>query len=160
MITNQQATNLETRAAAARGRLRQDKTDPLLINLEDGRLMPNVPNIRKNPKYVIYSGDFQASKEERMLWLASVGRRSGARRVVDSREAEPFDIATASKTELADFALTEYGEDLKTDGVDIRIIRAQVKKLATQFNTMVEQSLATAAASKGRIGAGDASDLV
>lgn len=81
---------------AYRARNRQNAKDPLLINLKDGRLIPNVPQLggRKekrdgtgkviqtgivpHPDYRIYRGDPRASKSERMRILATQGAIEGA----------------------------------------------------------------------------------
>jgi len=122
----------EAKIADARARARQDRGNPLLISTEDGRLLPNIPHIRKNPKYVIYSGNPHANLEERMLYLKSMGRIPGARRVVNSAiddESKPFDIGAATKAELLEFALVEFGQDL--DGKkDIRTLRKEIMNLA------------------------------
>lgn len=148
-ITEQQ----EARLADARTRARQDPKDPLLINLEDGRLMPNVPRIRAKPNYVIYSGSPKDNLETRMLWLQSMGRRPGARRVVntvlDSDEA--FDVGKATKEQLRDFAMQEYMVELNM-GKDIKELRREVVSLAKQHQAMIDNSaskVSTAAAELG-----------
>lgn len=120
----------EDAIAAARARSRQDKVHPFLIHLEDGRLIPNTPLIRKNPKYRVYLGDINATLSERMRFINSgVGRT----KVVDSSEPEPdvFDIGKATKDELVVFAMGTYGVSLAAD-TDIRTLRKQVSDLHKQ----------------------------
>jgi len=138
MITEQ----TEAKVADARARARQDKVNPLLISTEDGRLLPNIPHIRKNPKFVIYSGDVQATLEERMLYLKSMGRAPGARRVVNNAlddDSKPFDVGAATKAEIIEFALIEYGQDLDSK-VDIRTLRKTVMDLAEQRDTLLKKA--------------------
>lgn len=147
MLNDAQAANLEGKIADARARQRQDKSHPLLINIKDGRLMPNVPRIRNNKKaqYVVYTGPAKATLEERMRYLQSMGRNGGRRVVDSSSEDAPFDIGKASKQELVDFALSEYQTQLSLE-TDHRKLRTQVKELAVQHQAMVEKSAAKAAA--------------
>jgi hypothetical protein len=89
-------------------RYSQDKTNPMCINVNDGRLFPNVPNIRKNPDYRVYTGDINASAKERMDYLKSgIGPKRA--RVVVEAEPAPFVVATADKDDLIAFASVEYG---------------------------------------------------
>lgn len=138
MITEQ----TEAKIADARTRARQDKTNPLLISTEDARLLPNIPHIRKNPKYVIYSGNPHATQEERLLYLKSMGRAPGARRVVNTAvddDSKPFDVGTATKAEILDFALVEFGQDL--DGkTDIRTLRKQVVDLSNMREASMKKA--------------------
>jgi hypothetical protein len=140
MLNDAQAGALESKAADARARQRQDKTHPLLINAKDGRLMPNVPRIRNNKKshYVVYTGDPKATLESRMRWLATLSN-NGARRVIDTSAEAPFDLGKASKQELVDFALSEYQTtlDVKTDH---RVLRSQVKMLAEQHDALMSKA--------------------
>jgi hypothetical protein len=130
-----QAANLEERASTSRARVRQDKRDPLLISMKDGMLFPNVPNIRKNPDYIVYRGDPKASDAERMKYVDSMkGGGNGRRRVINTAEA--FDIGTATATELVDFALVEYETELNPASPVITL-RKQVEKLAKQHDAMV-----------------------
>jgi len=89
-------------------RYSQDKANPMCINVNDGRLFPNVPNIRKNPDYRVYTGDINASAKERMDYLKSGIGPKRARAVIDAEPA-PFVVATADKDDLIAFASVEYG---------------------------------------------------
>jgi hypothetical protein len=113
-------------AEAQRNRNRQDKRHPMLINIDDGRLMPNVPRLagrvgsadRKepaipaHPKYRVYTGDLKATHAERMRWLATSGLRAPS--VEDALPLEPFEIMKASREELVTFARENY-PDVKLD---------------------------------------------
>jgi hypothetical protein len=140
MLNDAQAGALESKVADARARQRQDKTHPLLINAQDGRLMPNVPRIRNNKKshYVVYTGDPKATLESRMRWLKTLST-NGARRVIDTSEDAPFDIGKASKQELVDFAIAEYQITLDVN-TDHRKLRGQVKTLAEQHEALLAKA--------------------
>ena len=72
----------EQRMVAARAaRNKQDKKHPFVINIHDGRLLPNVPNLRAHSNYRVYTGDPKASAQERLRFLSVAGHRP---RVVDS----------------------------------------------------------------------------
>lgn len=134
---------------ANRARNAQDRKNPLLINVDDGRLVPNVPQlggrnedkargisqILPHPKYRIYKGDPKASLEARMQYLATSGV-NGRRAVMDSStEADPalpaFDIQKATREDLVLFAMEQYGMALDEDGtMHLTTLRAKVKALA------------------------------
>jgi hypothetical protein len=91
-------------------RYSQDKTNPMCININDGRLMPNVPNVRKNPDYRVYTGDLKASVAERLQYIRTGLGPKRARVVMDApKEEPPFVVATAGKDDLLAFAESEYG---------------------------------------------------
>jgi hypothetical protein len=95
---------------------RQDKKLPFYINVEDGRLVPNVQNVRKMPNYRPYHGDPNADTATRLASLEGHSRTTGTR-VVASRpilDMATFDVATAKKAELLAFAADEY-PDLELD---------------------------------------------
>jgi hypothetical protein len=95
-------------ARAKRGQ--QDAKTPFLINRENGRLLPNVARTAKHRNMIPYTGSVKASLEERMRWIRTGGN---TRRNVTSsapiEELPPFDVSTASKEELIDFAKEEFG---------------------------------------------------
>lgn len=103
---------LEKNVANHRGKTRQNKANPWLIR-DDGMIVPNCPLIAKRPNFRIYRGDINASLEDRMRYLQNLG---GKRRVINSAVASdedaPFDIAKATKDQLAEFALDQFGEIL------------------------------------------------
>lgn len=110
---------------------KQDRKCPLLINIQDGRLIPNVPNIAANIDYRPYRGNPKASLEERMTYIASSLSTGGRPRVIDTSNAdeEVFDIGRASKPELIAFALKEFNTPLP-ESADIRTLRKQIAALA------------------------------
>lgn len=134
-ITDAQEANLSNMLA----RNRQDKTVPFCINVKDGRLMPNVKEIREHVDYRPYKGNYKASLDERMAYLRSGGFGGAAKRAVvpfaeDAPpapvvEEEPFDIAKASKEELVAFAFDQWAEVLSVD-THLTTLRSQVAKLA------------------------------
>jgi hypothetical protein len=124
---------------AAGARPKQDAKFPLLINIDDGRLYPNVPKMRLNPKYVPYGGDVKASKADRLRWLDTMGRSLPSRRrvVMDDSTAPPFDIGKATASEIVEFALTEYGKSLDP-GMNLHTLRATVRKLAQEAGSLAD----------------------
>ena len=113
-------------AAAIAAKKRQDPNMPFLIHRTDGRLMPNTPLMRKHKSLVPYTGSVKASLEERMRYLAT----GSSRRVTlaPPQEEEVFDIGTATKEEILDFALAEYGQQLN-EKAPVHILRGQLNKL-------------------------------
>lgn len=135
-ITEAQEANLSAQIA----RNRQDKQTPFCIHVKDGRLMPNVKEIREHPDYRPYKGNYKASLDERMAYLRSggFGASPGKRAVVPFTEdapgapeveQEPFDIAKATKEELVAFAFDQWTEVLSMD-THLTTLRSQVAKLA------------------------------
>lgn len=135
-----QSETLERQISAVRGRARQDKRNPLLISMKDHLLWPNVPNLRKNKDMILYTGNPKASADERRRYVESMKTgRAGVRAVIDS--SEPFDVAKASKQELLDFALTEYGKTLNPSAPDVTL-RKQISIMAKEAGALVEASAA------------------
>lgn len=137
----------QQQAARYQSRNKQDKKHPMLINIEDGRLVPNVPMlagrkgdpvnkippIMPHPKYRVFTGDPKASKEQRLRWLETSGQSGAMRAVVDSGADAPaaFDVSTASREQLVAFARDQYGEALDATGdTHLTKLRAQVRALA------------------------------
>ncbi len=107
MITSEQEKNLID--ATARARKKQDPRNPHVVNIEDGRLMPNTPRLRIHPQYRVYSGPKDADAAGRLKWLD--GQKAGpVTRVVNSKEAEDtFDVGTATADEIVLFATEHFG---------------------------------------------------
>ena len=128
---------------ANRARNAQDKRHPMLINVKDGRLIPNVPKLRTHKDYRVYMGDPQAPLVDRLRILQTQGLLHAAA-VVDSQNnlehlkmgtveaaGEPFDIAKASREQLKAFAIENYGVGLDEKGdTHLMTLRAQVRDLA------------------------------
>ncbi len=134
-----QAENLEKAVSSARVR-RQDKKNPHLISMTDFMLFPNVPRLRENKDMILYTGNLKAGLEERRRYVESMKTgRGGLRAVVDT--SEPFDVGTASAQDLVDFALIEYGTQLKT-ATPLAALRKQVVNLAKDANALVTTSAA------------------
>lgn len=131
MISAQQEAAMQM-ANDRSSKRRQDKTNPHVINVNDGRLMPNTPRLRKHKDYRVYMGPKDADTELRMKWLAGAGRRSPM--VVDSSEpAEVFDLGKATAADLVLFAFENYGMilDENTPIVELRkAVKATAEKLA------------------------------
>jgi len=123
-ISAAQADAMATRHASTK---RQDTSSPLLINTKDGRLMPNVPNIRLLQEYRPYHGDPKADITTRMAYLRSGGH--GRTVTAASVDDHPFDVSKATKDELVAFAMNEFGAALDPTA-DIRSLRKRVAELA------------------------------
>ncbi len=119
MITAQQDQVM----SEIRGKNRQDKRVPLLINRDNLRLMPNTPLIRKRPQYMPYDGAATDDEATRRSYVEGTGTRRP--RVVNSAaEADVFDIGKATKDELVAFAFAEYGKMLNAEK-DVRTLRKE-----------------------------------
>lgn len=134
MISEQ--TEAKMAASRAARVSKQDKKHPMLINVEDGRLMPNVPLLRKNAKYRVFMGDPKTPLADRMRILETQGIRNRAA-VVDSSQqaadAPEFDIGKAQRADLVKFALETYGATLDAAGdTHMNKLRAQVRTLARE----------------------------
>ena len=128
MISPQQETNLA--AATQRAKKKQDKTNPMvIINLSNGRVMPNTPRLRAHKDYRVYSGDIKAALPERMRWLEGQSKFT-APKVVNSKEAEDmFDVGTATIDELVIFAVEQWGATLDP-AKPAKVLRKEVMALA------------------------------
>lgn len=103
---------------------------------DDGMLFPATPGVLRLPQYRPYHGNPKATLEQRLEYLR--GQFAGA---ADSRrmamEQGAFDIGTADKLGLAEFASMEYGVDLDLRK-DIGILRAEVAALASNAETQAD----------------------
>lgn len=125
MITDAQ----EAAIAARRAQTSQDKRNPFLIHVDDGRLMPNVPRLRGHAKYRVFTGSPKATPEERMAWLRSMGNGTPL------PTEDPFDIGTASVAELIAFAASEYGVTLDPSTHHNKM-RAELRRLAAEAGNL------------------------
>lgn len=126
MINAQAAAALED-AAGRSSKRKQDKANPMVIHIENGRLMPNTPNLRKHPMYRVYGGALDAPLAERMKWLAGMMRMP--RKVINTAPADVFDIGTATAEDLVVFAMEEYGQVLDAK-LPIKKLRTRVAEFA------------------------------
>lgn len=94
---------------------------------DDGLVMPATARILALPTYRPYHGDPKASLEERMAYLR--GEDTALTRGIKA-EAGTFVISTATKDELIDFAMTDYGKTLDPRK-DINMLRAEVQALVS-----------------------------
>lgn len=125
MITDAQ----EAALAARRAQTAQDKRNPFLIHVDDGRLMPNVARLRGHAKYRVFTGSPKATPEERMAWLRSMGNGTPL------PTEDPFDIGTASVAELIAFAASEYGVTLDPSTHHNKM-RAELRRLAAETGNL------------------------
>jgi hypothetical protein len=125
--------------AATREKFKQNKDTPLVINVTDGRLLPNTVAVSgqpdghggfiegtRDPNYVPYHGDPKATLEERMKWLRTAN--TAPRRVIFSASAvepERIDLDKMSKEQLINFAASEFSMKISAQ-VDIKSIRKMI----------------------------------
>jgi hypothetical protein len=127
MINAQQEAALQT-ANDRSSRKKQDKTNPMVIHIENARLMPNTPRLRVHKDYRVYTGNPTDDIETRKRWLKGVGQRTP--RVVDSTaDVAPFDVGTATADDLVMFAFENYGKVLDS-ALPPKKLREAVKALA------------------------------
>ncbi len=126
MITAEQEQRLSD-ANSRTGKKKQDRTNPMVIHIEDGRLMPNTPRLRAHAMYRVYGGSLDASLPERMQWLKGMMRQP--RKVVNTTPDEAFDIGTATADDLVMFALEEFGATLDPV-LPLKKLRTKVAELA------------------------------
>ncbi len=127
MISAQQEANLAE--ANARAKKKQDRVNPHVVNIEDGRLMPNTPRLRIHPQYRVYTGPKDADAAGRLQWLEGQTRH-GAPRIVNSKEAEDqFDVGTATADEIVMFANEHFGAVLDPKS-PMKTLRSQLVLLA------------------------------
>jgi hypothetical protein len=132
MITEQQQT-----AMSNRNKPLQDRKVPLLINIDDGRLVPNVEQTRALENYRLYHGPSNASLADRMNYLRT--EYKGMHRFTEVADSgsppagttKPFDIHTASKEELVAFAASEYHKELDLTA-HLATLKKQVRELARE----------------------------
>lgn len=121
MITS----NQEAQAAARRAAKRQDKKHPMLVNINDGRLVPNVPRLRTHKDYRVYDGPKGLTDKARAKW-ANDALRTRTPQVIDSGEPEePFNVRTASRDDLLLFAADNLGMMLD-ESKDTETLRKEV----------------------------------
>lgn len=125
--------------AATREKFKQDKTTPLVINITDGRLLPNTVAVSgqsdghggfvegtRDANYVPYHGDPKASLEERMKWLRTAN--TAPRRVIFSASAtepERIDLDKMSKEQLINFAASEFSMKISAQ-TDVKTVRKMI----------------------------------
>ena len=130
MISDNQESNLSN-AYSRSSKKRQDRENPMVINIHDGRLMPNTPRLRIHKDYRVYTGPIDASEPDRMKWVAGALKQRAAV-VTNSRADEDiFDLGAASKDDILVFANENYGKVLDPQ-TDIRTLRKIVMQLAEQ----------------------------
>lgn len=141
------AINEASLAAQYRAANRQNPKIPFLINIHDGRLVPNVPRLAGRPErrdsttnrllqakidphidYRPYRGRVDATREERMQLLRTEYAPMTEEIKPVGSEA-PFDVATADAPALVEFALQQYGMNLSPN-TPIQLLRGRVKALA------------------------------
>jgi hypothetical protein len=108
-MNNAQESNL---SQALRNRKKQDKRYPHIVNVDNGRLLPNTEKLRAHPKYRVYAGPTgpEVTNEQRLAWVQGLMERNPIK--VVNTTAEVFDIAKASSEDLVAFALDQYGAAL------------------------------------------------
>ncbi len=112
MITSEQEANLA--AANARAKKKQDPKLPFVVNINDGRLMPNTPRLRAHKDYRVYPVNAEQAKQsttaDRMKWIERSAAMFSTPKVTNSlAEQDSFDVGTANADELAVFAMETWG---------------------------------------------------
>jgi hypothetical protein len=83
-------------------------------------------------KLMRYDGDPHATLEQRLLYLRgyNVNQHGGA--LAEMNKVEPFNISTASRADLVEFAMDEYGRDFSAKNLPVDAIRKAVFELAQE----------------------------
>lgn len=127
MINATQEAALQT-ANDRSSKKRQDRVNPMVIHIENARLMPNTPRLRVHKDYRVYTGNPTDDLETRKRWLKGVDRRTP--KVIDSTpDVAPFDVGTATADDLVMFAFENYGKVLDS-ALPPKKLREAVKALA------------------------------
>lgn len=129
MLTDQQEQNL-TNAQKRSIKRRQDKTNTHVININDGRLMPNVPMLREHKDYRVYTGSIEASLADRMRWIKGEVRR--VPKVTYTSPTDAFDVGKATKDDLIVFAMEELALALDPS-MHIATMRSRVLEAANKL---------------------------
>jgi hypothetical protein len=111
-----------------RAKKKQDKTHPHLVNVKDGRLMPNTPKLREMADYRVYDGPIDSTREQRLAWVKKAIGRNPVK-IVNTQVEESFDIGKASKDDLVTFAYEQWGQTLDI-AKPLKVLRDEVSKLA------------------------------
>lgn len=135
MITASQEERL-SEANSRSGKKKQDRENPMVMNIEDFRLMPNTPRLRAHKQYRVYSGPLDASVAQRKRWLEGALKQL-PKRVVNSAPEEVFDIGLATADDLVIFALENYGAKLDPEH-SLKKLRTEVAKLAAAAESETE----------------------
>ena len=126
MITAEQEQRLTD--SLARAKKKQDKTHPHLVNIKDGRLMPNTVRLREMTDYRVYDGPIDGTNEQRLAWVKKAISRNPVK-IVNTQVEEAFDIGKASKDDLVTFAYEQWGKTLDI-AMPLKALRDEVAKLA------------------------------
>lgn len=153
---------VEARMISARAaRNKQNTKIPFLINIKDGRLIPNVPALagrpaettadgktipakKPHPDYRPFTGSVKSTLDERLQWLKTAGGHvNTGPRPVTLANVEPFDLGTATIGELIEFAQEEYKEKAVhlSKEMGLKALRKEVARLAEEAGAVVEEPL-------------------
>lgn len=135
MITAEQESNLAN--ANMRAKKKQDKTNPFVVNIHDGRLMPNTPRLRAHKDYRVYPAGLDDARKstnaERLRWIEKSKAITSSPKIVNSMaEADQFDVGTATADELAVFAMEQWGLALDPKK-PLKTLRGEVMKKASEI---------------------------
>lgn len=101
---------------------------PMMAVREDGLLVPYRGDaVRKDPKLRPWWGDPNATPEEVRAYLNGTYATPSAA-VARAKDEGRIDVETASKEDLIDFAVNEFGVTLP-ENVDVTQLRSRVKML-------------------------------
>lgn len=138
MISPEQEARLS--AANSRSKKKQDKKNPHVINIKDGRLMPNTPGLRVHPNYRVYGGSSKDDLPTRMRWLEGMSRQIGPRVVNSMAEQDAFDVGTATADDLVMFANEQWGMVLNPSE-PLAVLRKRVMEAAEKAQTQAVEDL-------------------
>jgi hypothetical protein len=134
MLTDQQDQNLSN-ASRRTSKRRQDRENPHVVNVKDGRLMPNVKMLREHPDYRIYRGPDTDDAKVRLQWLDGALKRVPMK-VTNTKADAVFDVGTATRDDIIVFMMEEYGIVVKPETpmstMRQMVVRAADKAAAAQ----------------------------
>lgn len=135
MLTDQQEQNLASASKRSKKRL-QDKTHPQVVNIHDGRRMPNVLMLREHKDYRIYLGPEGVTDAEALQWVKGELKRK-VPKVTYTSPLDSFDVGKATKDDLIVFAMEELGIALDPT-MHIATMRSKVMEAANKLVAQAE----------------------
>jgi hypothetical protein len=97
---------------------------------DDGVVYAFTDALALNSKFRLYDGPVPCTPEEGKEWLFGA---TSKRRVQVTSDTHTFDVSSATKAELVEFAMDEYGVTLD-EKAPAATLRKQVVELAQKFD--------------------------
>ena len=135
MLSDQQDQNL-TNAQKRSAKRRQDKDHPMVVNINDGRRMPNVPMLREHKDYRVYMGPPNASDAEALAWVKGEVKRK-VPKITYTSPMDSFDVGKATKDDLIVFAMEELALPLEPT-MHIATMRSKVMEAANKLSAAAQ----------------------